>query len=268
MSEYLAPGVFVEETSFRHKSIEGVGTSVASLVGPTRTGPLRGTPEAVTSYAEFERIYGDLSNLTFGDKGSQTNYTALAARAFFDNGGKQLFVARTVNKVNDSDEQGDGSSAARTSKASADGTVIFCSLVEVDSQEAAAVVFEQRIHTDGVLAGQMVVDRRIGQRDQQAVGAVTAFDARLLAHPSKPFIGTGRGVARFARGLAFPANRIDIGAPTERPAEQGHLLGGRQTRRFRLSHHDSGRLRQSPIDAVGFEQRYQAGVFGLKGGND
>ena len=29
MPEYLAPGVYVEETSFRSKSIEGVGTSTA-----------------------------------------------------------------------------------------------------------------------------------------------------------------------------------------------------------------------------------------------
>ena len=36
MPEYLAPGVFVEEVSFRAKSIEGVGTSVAAVVGPTR----------------------------------------------------------------------------------------------------------------------------------------------------------------------------------------------------------------------------------------
>ena len=48
MPEYLAPGVFIEETSFRQKSIEGVGTSVAALVGPTRSGPLRGTPGART----------------------------------------------------------------------------------------------------------------------------------------------------------------------------------------------------------------------------
>ena len=29
MPEYLAPGVFVEEVSFRSKSIEGVPTSIA-----------------------------------------------------------------------------------------------------------------------------------------------------------------------------------------------------------------------------------------------
>ena len=31
MPEYLAPGVFVEEVSFRAKSIEGVETSTAGL---------------------------------------------------------------------------------------------------------------------------------------------------------------------------------------------------------------------------------------------
>ena len=33
MPEYLAPAVFVEETSFRAKSIEGVGTTTTAFVG-------------------------------------------------------------------------------------------------------------------------------------------------------------------------------------------------------------------------------------------
>ena len=112
MPEYLAPGVFVEETSFRHKSIEGVGTSVSSLVGPTRTGPLRGAPEVVTSYAEFERIFGDANDLVFSDASTPVpNYTAHAARAFFDNGGKQLYVARAIQGVNDAKIDGSGTSA-------------------------------------------------------------------------------------------------------------------------------------------------------------
>ncbi len=112
MPEYLAPGVFIEETSFRHKSIEGVGTSVSSLVGPTRTGPLRGAPEVVTSYAEFERIFGDASDLTFSDATNPVpNYTAHAARGFFDNGGKQLYVARVVQGGNDVAADGSGASA-------------------------------------------------------------------------------------------------------------------------------------------------------------
>ena len=56
MPEYLAPGVYVEETSFRAKSIEGVGTSTTAFVGPTRKGPFRAdtkdqvVPELLTSY--------------------------------------------------------------------------------------------------------------------------------------------------------------------------------------------------------------------------
>jgi len=43
MPEYLAPGVYVEETSFRAKSIEGVGTSTTAFIGPTRKGPVAST---------------------------------------------------------------------------------------------------------------------------------------------------------------------------------------------------------------------------------
>ena len=62
MPEYLAPGVYVEETSFRAKSIEGVGTSTTAFVGPTRKGPYRAdadsqeTPELLTSFGDFLRI--------------------------------------------------------------------------------------------------------------------------------------------------------------------------------------------------------------------
>ncbi|MCE3253356.1 MAG: phage tail protein [Cellvibrio sp.] len=95
MPEYLAPGVFVEEVSYRAKSIEGVGTSVAGLVGPTRTGPLRGKPELLTSFADFVRIYGDANDLSLGGS-SILNHTAIAAKAFFDGGGTKLFVSRVV----------------------------------------------------------------------------------------------------------------------------------------------------------------------------
>ncbi|MDM0029769.1 phage tail sheath family protein [Variovorax saccharolyticus] len=100
MPEYLAPGVYVEETSFRAKSIEGVGTSTTAFVGPTRRGPLGGVPELVTSLPDFERIYGSLENLALGDVSDaarRLNFVAHAARAYFDNGGSRLYVVRTLN---------------------------------------------------------------------------------------------------------------------------------------------------------------------------
>jgi len=124
MAEYLAPGVYLEEVSFRHKSIEGVGTSVAAVVGPTRTGPLRGVPEVMTSFADFVRTYGGLDDLQLGGT-AVLNHTAIAAKAFFDNGGKQLFVARVVNGVNDTGPDGSGSSAAFGGRADGGGVVTF-----------------------------------------------------------------------------------------------------------------------------------------------
>ena len=41
MAEYLAPGVYVEEVSFRSKSIEGVPTSTTGFAGMTRYGPVQ-----------------------------------------------------------------------------------------------------------------------------------------------------------------------------------------------------------------------------------
>jgi phage tail sheath protein FI len=87
--EYLAPGVYVEETSFRAKSIEGVSTSTTAFVGPTRKGPVGDTPEIITSLGDFQRIYGGLDDLTSG-----LNYVAHAVRNYFDNGGSRLYVSR------------------------------------------------------------------------------------------------------------------------------------------------------------------------------
>src|SRR6266536_3887108 len=100
MPEYLAPGVYVEEVSFRSKSIEGVSTTTTGFVGPTRFGPIDLTPDVVTSLVEFERVYGDRDQLRFTPTnatqpgGSIDNYVWHAVRAFFEEGGKRLYVAR------------------------------------------------------------------------------------------------------------------------------------------------------------------------------
>jgi phage tail sheath protein FI len=118
--EYLAPGVFVEETSFRAKSIEGVSTSTTGFVGATRTGPVAyGGPDdrpsdtgarLVTSFTEFERVFGSIEPLVHGatdaDATSETGWTAHAARAFFANGGRRLYVQRVFQP------RGDASSTA------------------------------------------------------------------------------------------------------------------------------------------------------------
>ena len=97
MAEYLAPGVYVEEVSFRAPSIEGVGTSTAAFVGPTLTGPVGQTPELLTSFGDFQNIYGGYDNLVLTTTNGDTtfpNYMALSVKGFFDNGGSELYVSR------------------------------------------------------------------------------------------------------------------------------------------------------------------------------
>lgn len=134
MPEYLAPGVYVEETSFRAKSIEGVGTSTTAFVGPTRTGPVSGgeeapeRPELLTSFGDFERIYGGLADLELLGV-PVPNYIAHAALAYFNEGGSRLYVARTVV----------------LEEAEDDGGATFASVaVLADADEAEAVSINAR----------------------------------------------------------------------------------------------------------------------------
>lgn len=103
MPEYLTPGVYLEETSFRSRSIEGVPTSTFGMAGLTAYGPVAyqlaapvvtmvPRPVLVSSFTEFERAFGSLDDVGSGD--DTRNYLAYAARAFFDNGGRRLYVSR------------------------------------------------------------------------------------------------------------------------------------------------------------------------------
>ena len=112
MPEYLTPGVYLEETSFRSRSIEGVPTSTFGMAGLTRYGPLAyqltdpkatmvDKPVLVTTFTEFERAFGGLE-----DVGGDVNYLAYAARAFFDNGGHRLYVSRVFSFATKDDGAG------------------------------------------------------------------------------------------------------------------------------------------------------------------
>jgi phage tail sheath protein FI len=110
MPEYLAPGVFVEETSFRAKSIEGVSTTTTGFIGPTRGGPVQLEPDIITSLGEFEQIYGDGNELAFHSAGNLYNHLWQGLRAFFSNGGKRAYVARVFKPLQ---RQGQGQPPGR-----------------------------------------------------------------------------------------------------------------------------------------------------------
>lgn len=117
MPEYLTPGVYVEEVSFRAPSIEGVGTSTTGFVGVTRSGPNNLTadpklraPQLLTSFGDFQNVYGGYEGLNLSGT-SYPNYMAMAVKAFFDNGGSQLYVSRVYSPATGSGAASSDSSA-------------------------------------------------------------------------------------------------------------------------------------------------------------
>jgi phage tail sheath protein FI len=93
-ASYGAPGVYIEEQPSGSIPIEGVGTAVAAFVGfterydteqgdPTDPGGVK--PQLVTSWPQYERIYGGFV------RGAMLPH---AVRGFFENGGSAAYICR------------------------------------------------------------------------------------------------------------------------------------------------------------------------------
>ncbi|MEM7357546.1 MAG: phage tail sheath subtilisin-like domain-containing protein [Pseudomonadota bacterium] len=81
------PGVYVQEVASGVRTIAGVSTSVALILGRATQGPLN-KPIQCLSYSDYERNFSSDSTL-----GEMTHQTKL----FFDNGGSQCYVMRLAN---------------------------------------------------------------------------------------------------------------------------------------------------------------------------
>jgi phage tail sheath protein FI len=88
MPSLQTPGVYIQEVALGPSPIQGVSTSVAGFVGEAERGLSSGNPVLVTSFADFQRQFG---NFVTG------KWLAYAVQGFFANGGQQAFVARVVN---------------------------------------------------------------------------------------------------------------------------------------------------------------------------
>jgi Bacteriophage tail sheath protein len=78
------PGVYIEELPSGVRTITGVATSITAFVGRAPRGPID-RPITVTSYADFERVFGGLW------RGGTLGF---AVRDFFLNGGAQAIIVR------------------------------------------------------------------------------------------------------------------------------------------------------------------------------
>jgi uncharacterized protein len=145
MPEYLAPGVFVEETSFRSKTIEGVSTTTTGFIGSARYGPVHLEPDIVTSLAEFERTFdpfGGGGELQFGDVPDAPNFLWHAVRAFFTEGGARLYVSRVFKRLQgDYAPIGDADDARAAAKV---GTRYADGHARVDSAQTGGVRIRAR----------------------------------------------------------------------------------------------------------------------------
>ena len=93
MAEYLSPGVYVEEFESGMRAMEGVSTSTAGFIGMAERGPVVGTPEFITSFADYQRKFGGyLSETTHG----ANRFLPYAVEQFFANGGARCFVMRVA----------------------------------------------------------------------------------------------------------------------------------------------------------------------------
>jgi phage tail sheath protein FI len=87
MTEYLSPGVYVEEKSSGAKPIEGVGTSTGAFVGIAGKGPI-GEAKQIANWTQFVNTFGAyVVNGTL----------AYAVYQFFSEGGTRCFVVRTCH---------------------------------------------------------------------------------------------------------------------------------------------------------------------------
>ena len=85
--QLLSSKVVVVEEEPRVRGIPAVPTSIAGAVGVTERGPI-GEPVLCSSFEEFEARFGGFT---------ADSDLALAAMGFFENGGTQLWVVRTVH---------------------------------------------------------------------------------------------------------------------------------------------------------------------------
>ncbi|MBO9533593.1 MAG: phage tail sheath family protein [Solirubrobacteraceae bacterium] len=91
-TNYLTPGVYVEEVPSTSKPIEGVSTSIAAFVGLAPGGPVN-TPMRIANWTQFVKLYGDPVEPENGPF-MEGAYLAHAVYGFFNNGGGVCWVVR------------------------------------------------------------------------------------------------------------------------------------------------------------------------------
>src|SRR6266545_1912027 len=239
MPEYLAPGVYVEEVSFRAKSIEGVSTSTTAFIGPARFGPLSGEPELLTSFNQFERIFGGLDQLAYAletdlqaTPAAMTNYLAHAVRAFFANGGRRLYVARAFRSFADVNKARAAATPAQPALA-----------LPADQNGAAAATAALQVAIAAVGAAQEAAD---AVREAALIALQALVQGILPADVSPPMIDLEvASAADIKTALQKTANTLT----DEKDTAQAALTAENNNIKTAAAAHDSAAL-QAALDRI------------------
>jgi uncharacterized protein len=215
MPEYLAPGVYLEEVSFRSRSIEGVSTTTTGFIGPAAYGPLNLEPEIVTSLDEFERTYGGGARLRFrnadGNYGLEMdNYLWHAVRAFFAQGGTRLYISRIFRSY-----QADDAAVADADKN--DGRArAFLPETSAPTDPANGITITARFPGEAsnvrvrftLRLGQSVLTRRNGV---SSVSSMTEHEVVFIGDITSPVSDLIVGSSPPVGGDFYLARRVEVG---------------------------------------------------------
>ena len=133
MPTYTAPGVYVEEVPSSQKSLSAAATAIAAFVGFTEKAPNDDPsdpeglkPRLVTSWTQFEQLYGGFSNGCV---------LPLSVYGYFQNGGAIAYVVRIPNTT----PAGQPSQAALPAADRALGNPLSVTSVEPDARLSVAI---------------------------------------------------------------------------------------------------------------------------------
>ena len=177
MPQYLSPGVYIEELDVGPHPIQGVSTSTTGMVGVTASGPTDGKPRLVTTFNDYQRIFGGFLKVPDANLvrqwGSPANLEGgawwlfpLAVKAFFDNGGQLLYVKRVFSG-------GKGGSGGATP---ASGSSVRGLAAEVTKDAAVGATALVLRHLFGIEQGTQVTIVRGDTGQQIAQPTVTGYD--------------------------------------------------------------------------------------------
>jgi hypothetical protein len=83
--------------------------------------------------------------------------------------------------------------------------------------------------TIGVLAGKMLANDLVGDRQELSTGTCRVLDFRRLADVPRPLIRAGGLITRMARLATLKSTRINILAPAKERTEQGDFGNDRRS---------------------------------------